>query len=225
VTEAELEELLEDCPVLYHMAERGSWPSIQQHGLLSTSALLDLYEIAGQTRIQIEATRRGASVQIDHVQHGSAVVRDQLPMDDKGLVRCLQDGLTPSDWYRLLNARVFFWLTAERLGRLLRADAYADSAHDVLELHTRSLVEAYRDSITLSPINSGCTKPFPHERGLATFKSIGDYPYADWRKKRKKGERVVELSVMGGVPDITGFVKRVLVMRGDSIEEILFDTA
>jgi hypothetical protein len=184
--------------------------------------LLDLYEIVGQPRVQIEATRRGASVQIDHQRHGIAVVRDQLPMDDKGLTRCLHDGLTPADWYRLLNARVFFWLTAERLGRLLKAGAYADSAHDVLELYTRPLVEAYRNNITLCPINSGCTKPFPHDRGLATFKSIENYPYADWRKKRKRGERVVELSVMGGVPNVTTYVKRALVMRRDDIEEILF---
>ncbi len=30
VTEAELEELITNCPTLYHMAERGSWDSIKQ---------------------------------------------------------------------------------------------------------------------------------------------------------------------------------------------------
>jgi hypothetical protein len=46
VNENELQELLADCLVLYHMAERGSWGSIQRHGLLSTSALLDLTKCA-----------------------------------------------------------------------------------------------------------------------------------------------------------------------------------
>jgi len=54
VTDAELAELLQDCPTLYHMAERGSWPSIREHGLLSTSALLDLYGKQGAEREAIE---------------------------------------------------------------------------------------------------------------------------------------------------------------------------
>jgi hypothetical protein len=41
VTDEELAQLVTDNPVLFHMAERGSWDSIREHGLLSTSALLD----------------------------------------------------------------------------------------------------------------------------------------------------------------------------------------
>ena len=222
MTEEELQELIDDCPLLYHMAERGSWPSIQQHGLLSTSALLDLYGIDGDQRNAIESARRPESVRITHEQYGDAVVRDQIPMDDKGLERCLQDGLAPTDWYRLLNERVFFWLTKERLARLLSATAYVGCSHDVLEIDTAGIVENYRDEITLCPINSGCTKPFPHPRGLATFRSLDEYPYSDWRKKRKKGERVVELCVFGGVRDIAQYVQRVIVMQNDIEQEVLF---
>ena len=50
MTETELSELLRHCPTLYHMAEGGSWPSIQRHGLRSTSALLDLFEVDGARR-------------------------------------------------------------------------------------------------------------------------------------------------------------------------------
>ena len=50
MTEGELAELIRDCPTLYHMAECGSWPSIRRHGLLSTSALLDLYGVQGAER-------------------------------------------------------------------------------------------------------------------------------------------------------------------------------
>lgn len=222
MTENELRELLNDCPVLYHMAERGSWPSIQRHGLLSTSALLDLYGVKGEARSAIEATRRSTSVRITHKKHGEAVVRDQLPMDDRGLVRCLEDGLTPPDWYRMLNERVFFWLTKARLLRLLSAGTYSSQSHDVLEIDAAGIVGAYRDRITLCAINSGCTKPFPHPRGVDTFRSIDDYPYEDWRKKRRRGERVVELSVLSGVPDVSKFVRRVVVMRKDAEEAIIF---
>ena len=43
------EDMARKYPFLYHMAELSSWPSIQRHGLLSTSALLDLYEIPDRT--------------------------------------------------------------------------------------------------------------------------------------------------------------------------------
>jgi len=44
------ELLIKTFPRLYHMADRDAWPSIQRHGLLSTTALLDLFEIHGAQR-------------------------------------------------------------------------------------------------------------------------------------------------------------------------------
>jgi hypothetical protein len=44
------EELVSIYPRLWHMAEDGSWPSIADNGLLSTSALLDLYGVSGKSR-------------------------------------------------------------------------------------------------------------------------------------------------------------------------------
>ncbi len=222
MTDDELAELLRDCPTLYHVAERGSWASIRQHGLLSTSALLDLWDVKGRQREVIEAARRPQNAVIEHPLLGRAVVRDQKPLDDAGLLRCLQDDLTPEDWYRLLNARVFFWLSLGRLHRLLTARPYRELEHDVLEVDAAALVTAYRAKITLSPINSGATKPFPRARGLDTFLPIADYPYAHWRARRAPGERVVELSVLAGVPDVERFVLRVTTMRGDqSVDALL----
>jgi hypothetical protein len=213
VTADELEELLADCPTLYHMAERDSWTSISAHGLLSTSALLDSYEVSGARRSEIEAQRRPSSVTLRKLGRANAVVRDQLPIDDNGLTRCLLNDLSPEEWYRLLNSKVFFWLTRERLVRLLNAGTYRAQEHDVLELDSRALVEAHAEQIWFCPINSGCTKPFPHPRGRSTFLRIADYPYSHWKTKRKRGERVVELAVDYAVPDVRKFVKRVIRMK------------
>ncbi|MEX0300591.1 MAG: hypothetical protein AB3N28_16070, partial [Kordiimonas sp.] len=182
----ELEELIQGCPSLNHMAERHSWASIQEHGLLSTSALLDLYGVTGQERLEIEQTRRDRCIPITKDGLHQAVIRDQLPMDDKGLLRVLPPEVSPADWYRLLNSKVFFWLTKDRLFRLTDARAYRDKEHDVLELDTRQLIEAYYDEIVLCPINSGCTKPYPAKRDYNSFLPIDKYPYDYWRSKRGK---------------------------------------
>jgi hypothetical protein len=221
MTPNELNELLADCPTLYHMAELGSWPSIRATGLLSTSALLDSYGVSGEQRLEIEAQRRSSSATLSQPGRNSATIRDQLPMDDSGLRRCLRDGLTPNDWYRLLNSKVFFWLSRDRLIRLLRAGAYRMQEHDVLELDAKPLIDAYREKISLSPINSGCTKPFPTPRGNSTFLGIADYPYSHWKTKRKRGERVVEIAIDYGVPDIAKFVRKVNRMKCSEILGVL----
>ncbi len=225
MTDNELDELLDHCPTLYHMAARGSWPSIRQAGLLSTTALLDAYGVGGEARRRIEAERRPASVVLHRDGMPAATVRDQTPMDDKGLERCLRDGLSPEDWYRSLNAKVFFSLTPARLSRLLNAGAYRRDEHDVLLLDARELVARYRDRIWLCPINSGCTRPFPQPRGLFTFRRIADYPYGHWKTKRARGERVVELAVDHAVPDVARFVTRVVRRRGAETGAPLFPEA
>jgi hypothetical protein len=42
-------------PRVYHMAEPGSFDSLCRTGLLSTSALLDLFEVPVESRAQVEA--------------------------------------------------------------------------------------------------------------------------------------------------------------------------
>lgn len=221
MTEQELEELLADCPVLFHMAEQGSWSSIHDRGLLSTTALLDLYGVAGRRRQQIEGERRHAGVALEHSELPRAVIRDQIPMDDAGLKRCLPSHLKPSDWYRLLNSKVFFWLTRDRLLRLLNAGAYRSESHDVIEVDARRLLKAHFERIWFCPMNSGCTKPMPHPRDERTFLRIAEYPYSAWRSKRPRGERVVELAVDYSVPNIRDFVLRVTEMRGSAENRVI----
>jgi hypothetical protein len=221
MTEGELAELIRDCPSLFHMAERGAWPAIKRYGLLSTSALLDLYGIGGEQRAIIEAQRRPNGIELTTPGLPRAVIRDQKPMSDRALERCLPDGMVPAAWYRLLNSKVFFWLSQTRLEKLLGAAPYRALEHDVLELDTARFIEAYRPLITLSPINSGSTIRRPVSRGIETFQSISNYPYAEWRRKRSRGDRVVELAVPVGVPDVARFVTRVTRRRGTETLSVL----
>jgi hypothetical protein len=67
-----VDELIVNYPTLFHMAALGSWPSIRERGLLSTSALLDLYEVVGEQRIAIEARHRAETIVIEHPKLGLA---------------------------------------------------------------------------------------------------------------------------------------------------------
>jgi hypothetical protein len=210
VTDAELKDFLKNTPKLYHMAEFRSWPSIRERGLLSTSAILDLYGVQGDRRCKIEEEHRSESVFLSHQILPPITIRDQIPMNDHALRKCLLDGLQPSDWYRLLNNRVFFWPSRERLLRFLKARAYHGKKHDVLEIDAAGLFEAYADAITLSPINSGSATFNPRSRGKKTFSRISDYAYAE----RPSDNRVAEVAVAHSVPDISKYVTRVLEMLG-----------
>ncbi|MBI5818280.1 MAG: hypothetical protein HZA88_04770 [Verrucomicrobia bacterium] len=211
------ETLIRTFPSVYHMAHEDAWLGIQRHGLLSVCALLDLFAIRGDQRQLIEARRRPECVAIEHPIHGRAIIRDNKPMDDIGLQRAL-NGITPQEWYQLLNGKVFFWLTEERLITLLSARAYRGGNHCVLTVDTRGLVERYNDRITLCPMNAGCTKPFPHPRGRDVFSSIADYPFEYWRRK-KGGPRkaIVEFGIERGVLDIDELVTQVTIRNQNGI--------
>jgi hypothetical protein len=200
-------ELLVTYPRLWHMAEDGSWPSIQQSGLLSTQGLLDLYEVEGHKRTTILSSRRADSIPITKAGLPDAVIRDQKPMSEGALRKCLDEGMTPEEWFEILNEKTFFWLSRERLRGLLDARAYRDHPQTVLTVRTETLLAAHRGRVLLSPINSGSTIYKPQPRGRDTFRSIEDYPFDYWRKKKGSRENaVVELAVSGGVPDILDHV-------------------
>jgi hypothetical protein len=187
------------------MAEAGSWPSIRNRGLLSTTALLDLFAVTGSRREALESTRRSRSETLAHPEYGEAVIRDNIPLLEKVLERTLV-GMTPREWYEMLNGRVFFWVSKDRLERLRAASAYAGRAHDILTVDTALLLADHNKDVTLSPMNSGATHPgATYTRGVETFRSLSQYRW-DERLKANKKEPVVELAVRYSVPDIAKYV-------------------
>lgn len=200
----ELELLVSRYPRLFHVAEDGSQESIREHGLLSTTALLDLFGVKGERRFAIESCWRPEIMRIEHPVYGAASIRDQQPMPEDLLLRCLE-GMTLREWYETLNRKVFFWTETEHLERFL--NAYADAPRIVLEVDAARLLERHADRVTLSRINSGA--PFqgnPSPRGLETFRRIADHP---------ENEPVVELAVDYAVPDVADFTLRVSRWRGE----------
>lgn len=202
------------------MAVDASWPIIVRHGLLSTTALLDLFEVSDGDRAAIESERRPHCVELEHPAHGRAVIRDNKPLLETRLARCLEDGLTPADWYRTLNSRVFFWPTKNRLETLMSAEAYRATPKLVITVDTAALVGRDGHKVTLSPINSGATRPYAVARGASTFRSLADF---DWEARRRYGKNAVaEVAVDYGVSDITEVAESAVRHLPDGGTELLW---
>jgi hypothetical protein len=142
-----------------------------------------------------------------------AMVRDQNPMPPAALARCLH-GLTPTQWYALLNSKVFFWVDAERLDRQRRA---CGGAQVVLVIDAAPLLDRYRGRAAVTPFNTGNARRQPAARGACTF-----VPYATWSedgwaseasalgtRPRSKSHRPAELAIEYSVPDAMDFVRDV----------------
>ncbi|MEX2197066.1 MAG: hypothetical protein WD844_17475 [Thermoleophilaceae bacterium] len=215
-------EIVRHYPRLYHMAELGSWASVKRHGLLSTRALIDLFEVKEPLRSQILRQRRPECLELRHPEHGAAVVRDQIPLREGPLRGCLTD-MTLEQWLDALNSRVFFWMDEPHLEILLGAGAYRDKAHDVLHVDTAALLERHAPRVTLSPINSGSTIYNPRPRGSTTFLPIADFPFDERRRARGK-DAIIELAVDHSVPNIVDLLVRVERRRaGGTIEEVIWE--
>lgn len=216
------EELINHYPVLHHMAERDSWPRIRRIGLRTTNQLVDACNPDPTTRAAILDWPRSRSYELSHPDIGPVTVRDQKPLKLHNLEPKLTD-VTVQGFLDLLNDRVFMWTHPARLDRLLGAQLYRNSEHDVLVLDTARLVEAYYDDIRLTTMNTGATIfPTSPPRGAESFMTIADFPFAERRRGRSLEDAVVELCVIGGVDNIEDFVLRVERRQGSDVVDVLY---
>lgn len=210
----ELDNFVKRYPCLYHMAEAGTWPKIKQHGLLSTTAVLDKYGITGDARLDLEQGHRPNKSKVGSNQN-YIVLRDQKPMAPERLATALIGGLTPSQWYTWLNGRAFFWAEEHRLFKLLGARAYRNLEHDVLTLDTAMLVNDYEEKIWLCHMNSGNTFPMAFPRDLSIFKRISDYPCRP--RTGVPTKEVVEVVVDYEVQNIEKYTLQVRRMKSTNV--------
>ena len=217
MNQSDLENFQRSHPHLYHFTEQGAWEGVRRNGLLSTSALLDLYGVDGDRRFRLESTKRSKTERLTKPGLPDAFVRDQHAINDTNLRQALTQGITPRQWYEFLNGKVFFWAEPARLYGM--AKAYGRGAREVIVLDTVLLVAAYRDRIRLTHMNSGATRSPYHYRGYNTFCRIEDYPYS------KRGKKVAEVCIDVGVPDVVRFVQFVRQLEGSTWGSTIYAAA
>jgi hypothetical protein len=140
---------------------------------------------------------------LSHPVHGTAVLTDNAPLDDRKLARVLDDGLTPDGWRRVLAARVFFWTSEAEAQRLAHARLNRGEPRALLVLDTLSLARAHGARMEIAPINTGQTLYVPARRGSATFAPLLQTDYDQWKRRRglRSPDRIKEVTVRGPVPD------------------------
>lgn len=191
---------------VYHIAEADNWRSIERDGLLSAQALVERAGAGPQDRAVVETHRPARAVLSD-----GTVIRDQSPMPPAALAPCLR-GLTPTQWYRLLNGKVFFWFDEDRVARHLRA--CRRTAQVVLSIDAEALLARHAARASVAPFNTGNARRKPAVRGLATFVPWMAWQASGWRLEcdglgtslRPRSHKPAELTIDRAVPDILDVV-------------------
>ena len=203
-------------PYLFHMAEAGTWESIERHGLLSTSAILDLLGMTGKERKRIESSCRKDYMPIGDKEHGTFLIRDNGPLPLEKLRASLID-MTPEQFYRELNRQVFFWPNEERVKGLLGARRYRNREHTVIKVSSELLLDYYQARICLSRINSGSAIYQPTPRGRDTFVPFAEWPEDVGPRSGKLKKPIAEIAVSYSVEKITDVAVEVNEMHGTKL--------
>jgi len=190
----------------FHLADAENWPSIQRTGLLSTAALIARAGLSGRAARPF-VNYRERSMRLP----SGELIRDQRPMPPDALAQCLDAGLSPAAWYRLVNARVFFWLSVERLQRHVAACAARPQVLVVVDLAELARRHGARAAVT--PFNVGNARRRPASRGRRTFVPLDRWLASRWQTEARPGEPArgrhhppAELAVEGAVPDLMALV-------------------
>lgn len=194
-------EFIAICPRVYHAASALAWPSIQEHGLLSTARLLDHFGVDLNRRHELLTRPRTESTRLISPGLSPAVIRDQKPM--KFLAEKLEPGTSLEDFLAAINARVFFWPNLDRLDRLSNAKEYRAEGQVILHVDTRKLVERYEHHIQLCRFNSGAVTQRNHPlRSRDSWVPISRFPYEEYRRKHGRQNALAEVTVLDSVPDV-----------------------
>jgi hypothetical protein len=173
----DLDQLCEKRPFLYHLTNRENVPSIVRERVMwSASALLQAAEDHAPRRYIREKRPNHVTIR---VRRQNVHIRDQRPISEKLLANCLLGGLVLGDYYELLNDRVFFWPTLQRLRR--HYDRYEPEGPTILRFRTEDLLAL--NHVELSRLNSGATRANSYlggvapPRGRETFRSPDNYEH------------------------------------------------
>jgi Family of unknown function (DUF7002) len=130
------------------------------------------------------------------------------------LVRCLDAGVSPRVWYRLVNSKVFFWLDIDRLNR--HRAACAERPQIVIAVNLGELLTRHGRRAFLTPFNVGNARRRPAARGRRTFVPLEAWLATRWESEAERGcptrarnHPPAEIAIEGSVPDLMDLIVEV----------------
>jgi len=173
-----INDFVQKRPFLYHLTDHRNYEIIKESRVIySTRDLVYMSEI--DDKESFLRSRRPYHTQIQ-VEDNTIYIRDQRPISEKALSKCLTNGWKCVDYIYHLNRRVFFWPTKERLIR--HFNRYKGENPIIIRVSTKDLFGLNPHS-EFCRLNSGATRPnsylggIPPLRGLETFRQAEDYGF------------------------------------------------
>ena len=200
------EEFSDRFPILYHAAWPQARERIRRDGLMSPLAICEDLGFSAAETEKVLTTRRPRITAFRH----DVILNDNSPLQDGPLRRALPPELSPEDWMRALNSRVFLFT------KLREAEAFADAAasrsraRDLWAFDTATLADRYFDRLEITPFNTGATTRRPPARDLSTFAKVAETDFEEWRTRRirtgiKTGkDNVREVCIYHSAPGVSG---------------------
>lgn len=203
---------------VYHLAEEANWLSIEEHGLLPAETLISSALPAEPDGFGLVRAQRPRHTVLSTGVH----IRDQKPMPAKALASCLV-GLTPPEWYALINAHVFFWFDPARLNR--QRGACRARPQVVAIVRTAELLEQFAPVIFLTPFNVGYALRKPARRCEASLVPYNVWSSSRWLtetqatgcKPRSRKHPPAELLVRGPIPRFERLVKSLVKLAAGKL--------
>ncbi|BEP13406.1 hypothetical protein acdb102_17170 [Acidothermaceae bacterium B102] len=199
-------------PQLFHLTAGDAWESIQEHGLRSATWLVRARSLDEERATTLlTAPREAIEVIGDPADPlGHATLRDQKPLTLSKLER-LVEGITPENYIRLINDRVYFYMKAADVERVRGVRDAEGQPQLLLTLDSRRLLADYQGSVRVAKINTGATIGMQGRRGPRTWLAIDKFP--------GRATEVKEFTVLDGISDVTPYlVSAELWNAGEKVE-------
>jgi hypothetical protein len=199
-------------PQLFHLTAGDAWESIQEHGLRSATWLVRAQSLDEERATALlTAPREAIEVIGDPADPlGHATLRDQKPLTLSKLER-LVEGITPENYIRLINDRVYFYMKPADVERVRGVRDAEGQPQLLLTLDSRRLLADYQGSVRVAKINTGATIGMQGRRGPRTWLAIDKFP--------GRATEVKEFTVLDGISDVTPYlVSAELWNAGEKVE-------
>jgi hypothetical protein len=176
-----LEDFIKKKEFLYHLTDKDNLNKIKlRKELLSTEAIVNQSSLGEKEKDEFLTQRRKTHIVVE-VGEDKYKIRDQRPISILNLIKCLTTGFSVKDFFRMLNDRVFFWPTVDRLKS--HYNRYSSENPIIIKVSTGDLLKI-NSNAQFCRLNSGATRSnsylngAPPQRGVGTFLPAKDFKYS-----------------------------------------------